>query len=186
MNLKYSIIQKIPADVFVFLRGKGWRGNFKSWAEASRLTTGYTANNILEKFKMTTSEARSNHRNRDPRMRHEMLSTFMWIAAQNKGNLNVIDFGGALGETYYYYKTFFDQLETVKWNVVEQPHFVEMGKKEFECDVLKFHFSVDDTIAQLQCMEKVQCILFSGVLQYLEKPYEFSSNCDAEKPTYHC
>jgi putative methyltransferase (TIGR04325 family) len=49
----------------------------------------------------------------------------------------------------------------------KQPHYVKIGKAEFEDENLKFFFTVDD------CMkEPVHCILFGGVLQYLEKPYE--------------
>lgn len=174
MNLKYSIIHKIPAPLYVFLKGRGWRGNCKSWAEAQKATIGYDAHNIPAKFVKNTLEAISVFQ--ISRIRWELLSSFMWIAAQNKGNLNIVDFGGALGETYYHYKPFLDQLETVQWNVVEQSHFVEIGKKQFETDVLKFHFSLDECVAESNETEQIECMLISSVLQYLEKPYELLSD----------
>ena len=172
MNLKYFIFQKIPPRLFVFLRGQGWRGNFKSWTEALRLTTGYDAANILEKSKKHIFDYIEKQDVINPHVQYpwELLSALMWIAAQNKGRLNVIDFGGALGGMYYQSKVFFDQLETIQWNVVEQSHFVELGKKEFETNVLKFYFSVDECLSQNISLPDF--ILFGSVLQYMEKPYE--------------
>ena len=172
MSLKYFVFQKIPPRVFVFLRGQGWRGNFKSWTEARRLTTGYDAPNIIEKSKKFQLDFIEKQNTQDPHAQYpwELLSALMWVAARNKGRLNVIDFGGALGGMYYQNKFFFDQIESVKWNVIEQSHFIELGKKEFETDVLKFYFTVDECLAQNTSLPN--CILFGSVLQYLEKPYE--------------
>ena len=178
MNLKQFVFQKIPPPLFIWLRGQGWHGNYKSWAEASHLTTGYDAPNILErvKFLMLESIKKQKEQNSSVQYPWELLSALMWIAAQNKGCLNIIDFGGALGGIYYQNKVFLDQLETVQWNVVEQSHFVELGKKEFETDILKFCFSIDECDSQ--------CILLSSVLSYLEKPYELLADILKKKYKY--
>ena len=183
MSFKYFIFQKIPPRLFVFLRGQGWRGNFKSWSEAYRLTSGYDTPIILEKSKKYLLDhiEKQNTPNIHAQYPWELISSLMWIAAQNKGCLNIVDFGGALGGTYYQNKIFFDQLETVQWNVVEQSHFVDLGKKEFENDILKFYFSVDECLSQ---NKKKYCILFSSVLQYLEKPYELLANILDKKIKY--
>ena len=165
-------MQKIPSNLFVAFRGQGWRGNFNSWSEALRLTTGYDSSSILEKSKsfMLDSIKKQKEQNIKVQYPWELLSALMWIAAQNSGCLNIVDFGGALGGTYYQNKVFLDLLEKVQWNVIEQTHFVEAGKNEFETDSLRFYFSIDDCISQTP--GKIQCILFGSVLQYLEKPYE--------------
>jgi putative methyltransferase (TIGR04325 family) len=184
MNLKYFIFQKIPPRLFVFLRGQGWRGNFKSWSDALRLTTGYDTAIILEKSKMhlLNSIEKQNIPNPHTQYPWELLSTMMWIAAQNKGCFNIIDFGGSLGGTFYQNKIFLDQLESVKWNVIEQPHFIELGKKEFETDILKFYFSVDECLAQNA--EMPDCLLFGSVLNNIEKPYDVLADLLSKKINY--
>ena len=51
---------------------------------------------------------------------------------------------------------------------MEQEHFVDCGKRFFENDELKFYRTLED------CMREQQpsIVLFSCVLQYLEKPYK--------------
>jgi len=186
IDLKSFLIQKIPSHLFVSLFGRGWRGNFKYWAEALRLTTGYDASIILEKSKNNILDLVKKQKDKYPNIQYpwELLSSLMWVAAQNNGKINIIDFGGALGITYYQYKIFFDQLKIgeVQWNVVEQPHFVELGKKEFENDILKFYISVDDCVSQNT--GNIHCVLFSSVLPYLEKPYELLSDVLKKKFKY--
>jgi putative methyltransferase (TIGR04325 family) len=93
----------------------------------------------------------------------------MWIAAQNEGNLRIIDFGGSLGSTYFQNKRFLDSLKTVSWNIVEQPSFVQVGMDTFQNDVLKFYFSIRDAV---KSSANTDAVLFSSVLQYLESPFK--------------
>jgi putative methyltransferase (TIGR04325 family) len=85
----------------------------------------------------------------------------MWIAAQSKGELNVIDFGGSLGSTYFENRKFLQALPKVRWNIVEQNHFVDAGKKYFEDDIVKFFYNIESCVRQ--CSPNV--ILFSSVIQ---------------------
>ena len=176
--MKQKIIQALPPRLFVALKKWGWYGDFKSWEEATQKSVGYNADNILEKVKESLLKVKNGEAvyERDSVLfdeieySWEVLSGLMWIAAQNKGELSIIDFGGSLGSTYYQNKSFLDKLQSVWWNIVEQPNFVEEGKRSFEDDNLKFHFSVDDCIKNSE-NHRIQCILFSSVLQYLEKPF---------------
>ena len=176
--MKQKIIQTLPSRLFVALKKWGWQGNFKSWQEAARKSVGYNADNILEKVKASLLKVKNGEAvyERDSVLfdeieySWEVLSGLMWIAAQNKGELNIIDFGGSLGSTYYQNKSFLDKLQSVRWNIVEQPNFVEEGKRSFEDDHLRFHFSVDECIKNSE-NHRIQCILFSSVLQYLEEPF---------------
>lgn len=61
-----------------------------------------------------------------------------------RGALKVCDFGGSLESTYYQNKKFLDKITDVSWGVVEQRHFVDAGKKDFEDDRLKFFNTVDE------------------------------------------
>jgi putative methyltransferase (TIGR04325 family) len=100
----------------------------------------------------------------------ELLATLMWVAAQNGGKLNLIDFGGSLGSTYYQNKKFLDKLRNVSWNIVEQSDFVNAGIESFQNETIRFYSSISDCCAA--SAEKIDLIIFSSVLQYLEKPFD--------------
>jgi putative methyltransferase (TIGR04325 family) len=190
----YSLIQKIPPRLYVWLRGQGWCGSYKTWAKAVSLTTGYDKENILEKVKAIHSAMKKScldntqerkGKERTTLSQHtyawEICTVLLWIASQNKACLNVLDFGGSLGTLYYQHKLFFDTL-AVQWNVVEQPHYVQLGKAEFEDGNLKFFLSVEDCMQEIKA--PIHCVVFGSVLQYLEKPYEILGNILNHKIRY--
>jgi putative methyltransferase (TIGR04325 family) len=94
----------------------------------------------------------------------------MWIAAQNKGELHLIDFGGSLGSTYFQNKLFLDTLTNVSWNIVEQANYVKAGIESFQNEQLRFYTSIEECHSQSK--NKISAMLFSSVLQYLEFPYD--------------
>ena len=175
MNQK--IIHAFPPRLFVALKKWGWYGNFPDWESAKKKTKGYDDGLILEKVKCSLLKVKNGEAvyERDSVLfdeieySWEMLAGLMWIAAQNKGTLNLIDFGGSLGSTYYQNKYFLDSLDSVSWNIVEQQNFVKEGIASFEDDILKFHCSIDECIVSSN--KTTNCILFSNVLQYIEQPY---------------
>jgi putative methyltransferase (TIGR04325 family) len=59
-------------------------------------------------------------------------------------------------------------LTKLRWCVVEQPHFVKVGRDEIANDILHFYGSIDECLR----VEHPTIVLMSGVLQCLEKPYE--------------
>jgi putative methyltransferase (TIGR04325 family) len=89
-----------------------------------------------------------------------------------RGALKVCDFGGSLESTYYQNKKFLDKITDVSWGVVEQRHFVDAGKEEFENDRLKFFSTVVECIEE----EGSNVLILSSVLQYIEEPYELLDN----------
>jgi len=93
----------------------------------------------------------------------------MWIAAQKRGSLSVADFGGSLGSSYFQNRLYLDQLTSVKWWVIEQPHFVQCGNQYFSNDRLRFFESLDLCIDYGGIPD---VLLLSCVLPYLEYPYE--------------
>ncbi len=179
MNRVKKILKGIiPKVILNYLTGffYGWRGNYSSWGEAEKKSSGYNSQNILEKVKDATLKVKNGivPYERDSvifdeiQYSYPVLSSLMWIAAQNGGKLRVLDFGGSLGSSYYQNKIFLDSLIEVKWCIVEQPNFVKAGKNHFEDDRLKFYYSIDE------CLEnnEIDVVLFSSVLQYIEKPYD--------------
>ncbi len=149
---------------------------YGNWEAALKHSTGYDSQNILDKVREATLKVKSGTSvyERDSVLFDEiqyswpLLAGLMWIAAQNNGTLEIIDFGGSLGSTYFQNRKFLKHLKKVRWNIIEQKHYVEVGKRDFESEELKFYYNIES------CLESChpRAILFSGVLQYLEKPYE--------------
>lgn len=95
---------------------------------------------------------------------HELLSSMMYVAAL-RGSLNVIDFGGALGSMYFRYRKYLDSINA-RWEVVEQEHFVEYGKKNVP--EVTFNYKISDC----NIME-ADLVLLSSVLGYFDDPYKY-------------
>jgi len=153
----------------------GLTGDYPSWEEAARASTGYNSESILEKTKTSLSKVKNGEAayERDSVLFDEiqyawpLLASLMWVAARCGGTLNVLDFGGSLGSTYFQNRLFLSALPQVRWNIVEQARHVETGKVWFEDDRLRFYAKIADCLADTQ----PNVVLLSSVLQYLERPY---------------
>jgi putative methyltransferase (TIGR04325 family) len=177
--MKDKFKQFVP-PIFVKLtksRSKyGWFGNYKTWEEASRKCSGYDDVGILEKVKNAVLKVKMGEAayERDSVLFDKteyswpLLSSLMWVAAVNKGKLNVLDFGGSLGSSYFQNKKFLDALDTVHWNVVEQKNFVECGEKFFQDEKLRFFNSSSDALEQLGSAD---ILVIACTLPYLQEPY---------------
>ena len=154
----------------------GWKGDYSSWQDAQKDAIGYDSDNILQAVRKSLLKVKNGDAayERDSVIFDEiqyswpLLSGLMFCAAKEKGRLKVLDFGGSLGSTYYQNKKFLDKLDYVSWNVVEQMHFVDAGKKEFEDDQLNFFSSVEECLKR----ESPKILILSSVLQYIEDPYK--------------
>lgn len=160
----------------VYSRGVRLEGDFMNWNDASTRSTGYDAEEILAKVLTSTLKVKNGEAvfERDSVLFEEieyswpLLAGIMCAAARSEGRLNVLDFGGALGSSYFQNRKFVNSLPNVLWNVVEQPHFVEAGGKYIQDDRLRFFKSIDECLA----VNPVNVVLLSSVLQYLPRPYE--------------
>lgn len=154
----------------------GWFGDYSSWQEAEKDCVGYHDKEIITKVKEAVLKVKNGEAvfERDSVIFDTIayswptLAALNWIAAQNSGTLNIIDFGGSLGSSYYQNRKFLKHLSKVEWNIIEQKQFVEVGKNLFEDNVLRFYENIELCYAH----SNPQAVLFSSVLQYLEKPYE--------------
>jgi len=173
------IKQWIPPAFLKILRNIGgsvtWSGNYSSWAEARAASTGYDSHVILEKVQASLLKVKKGEvaYERDSVLFDEiryswpLLAGLMWIAALGEGKLNVLDFGGSLGSSYYQNRKFLETLPLVHWSIVEQKAFVKAGRKCFENDALKFYSNIDSCLKQ----RSPNSIILSGVIQYIEDPY---------------
>ncbi|MCU0460406.1 MAG: methyltransferase, TIGR04325 family [Bacteroidales bacterium] len=166
----------------------GWHGNYPSWEDAKKRSRGYDSEEIIRKVSSSAAAVRDGLKpyERDSVLYSEiqysfqLLSILMLVAAQRKGTLNVMDFGGALGSTYFQNKKFLDTLQEVNWSIVEQPRFTEIGIREFSTDRLHFFNTADDCYNSFT----PDIILLSSVLQYIEEPYKLLDSLISRKPEY--
>ena len=97
-----------------------------------------------------------------------LLAGLMRVAALHEGRLDVLDFGGALGSTYFQCRPWLEGLPSLRWRVVEQTHFVACGREQIAAGPLEFLERIED--CTLGGVPNVA--IFSGVLQYVPDPDE--------------
>jgi putative methyltransferase (TIGR04325 family) len=149
-------------------------GDYASWAAALAASEGYDTDIILAKttdalLKVKRGEAvyeRDSMLFDTIHYSWPLLSGLLWAAARHGGNLNVLDFGGSLGSTYFQNRTFLSDLHAVRWNIVEQSKQVAAGQRHLQDETLRFYPAIQDCLAATQ----PQVILLSSVLQYVERP----------------
>jgi putative methyltransferase (TIGR04325 family) len=90
-------------------------------------------------------------------------------AAARYGRWHVLDFGGALGSTYFQSREYASASVPVKWAIVEQPAHVEAGMREFASEELSFYRTIDEACSDAA----YEVLLLSGVIQYLPDPHDF-------------
>ena len=157
-----------PADI---------TGNYTTWDEAEKESTGYNAPVILERTKEAALKVKRGEAvyERDSVLFNEIqysypvLAAILWTAARYGGWLNVLDFGGSLGTSYFQNHAFLKRLPEYQWNVVEQPAYVDVGNQYFKDEFLYFFPDVKT------CIEKTNnpnVVLCSSSIQYVKYPWE--------------
>lgn len=154
--------------------GVRFEGDYPSWVEANRHATGYDTDAILAKVLEATLKVKRGEAmyERDSVVFDQIeyvwpvLAGLMLAAARNQGRLNVLDFGGALGSTYFQNRQFLEGLADVSWNVVEQAHYVERGNALIAEGPLRFYSDIAACLAE----QAPNVVLLSSVLQYLPDP----------------
>jgi putative methyltransferase (TIGR04325 family) len=154
----------------------GFWGHYATWQEAQKVSGGYDSDVILNKVKDALLKVKNGDAiyERDSILFDKveyswpLLAGLLWIASRNGNRLDLIDFGGSLGSSYFQNRKFLAHLPELKWNIVEQKKFVECGKRYFEDEHLKFHYNIDACLKE----QHADTILLSSVIQYLEKPYD--------------
>lgn len=135
-----------------------YSGNFREWIDASKLCVGYDAENIFDKVKSAALRVKAGEAcyERDSCLFYEkafnypLVAHLEKIAMENDNYLDVIDWGGALGSTYYQNrKLLCSEKLNYKWSVVEQVHFVKYGKENLTDEILKFIDIEDVQVKQI-------------------------------------
>jgi len=151
-----------------------FEGPFATWEEARAKCTGYDATEILARVLASTLKVKRGEAAferdsvvfTDTEYAWPVLAGLMWAAARSRGRLNVLDFGGALGSSYFQNYKFLQTLPDVRWSIVEQHHYVEAGKAQIQNEHLRFYQTIEECLSE----NEPKVILLSSVLQYLPSP----------------
>lgn len=173
---KIFIKSWIPPIVLPLVRrmytGHGYFGNYSNWQAAKRASSGYEAEHILEKVKearLKISRGEAVYERDSVLFDHieyswPVLAGLLWIASKNENCINVVDFGGSLGSSYFQNRKFLSHLKEFHWNVVEQPHFVKCGMENFQDETLRFYVDIEACLLE----NTPTVLILSSVLPYLE------------------
>ena len=143
-------------------------GSYDDWAAArDQAGEGYAAPDILERARVST-RALSEAGTQPAAPPFYVLAAVLLAASMRGGHLSAIDYGGALGSTYFRCARYLKRLGQVRWTVVEQAGFIACGRRDFESAVLRFAATLEE------CAEhgRPDIVIFSAVLQYLERPLD--------------
>jgi len=148
-----------------------------SWDNAHKETlNGYSAENILTKCRDSLLKVKNGKcpYERDSvlftekELFYPLLASLLYTSIKNGNRLNIIDFGGSLGSTYFQNRDILKQVGiNINWNIIEQESFVKCGKEYFADNELHFF----NNINELTDKEKMSVCLFGSVLPYLKEPY---------------
>jgi putative methyltransferase (TIGR04325 family) len=135
--------------------------------------TGVRSSHIIERVRAASLDAKAGRVafERDSvRFEREafwwpLLANLMYLATRN-GRLHVADFGGSLGSSYFQHRKYLGGIRDLKWSIIEQPTYVDIGRAEFQDETLQFFPDLK------QCAERagIDVVIFSGSLHYLKEP----------------
>jgi putative methyltransferase (TIGR04325 family) len=173
----------------IFLLKYGWFGNYKNWNIAKNKSSGYDNQIIIEKVKNASLAVKNNeaYYERDGCLFYEvnynwnLVGILLNVASVNNNAINILDFGGSLGSSYFQNRKMLSSISKLEWSIIEQSNFVEVGIKYLKDEQLDFFESYDDFI---KAKGKPKIVLFSSVLQYLENPYQIINFYLSQKIEY--
>ena len=156
--------------------GLRFTGDYATWTEALKDSAGYDAPAILAKTRAALLKVKHGEAayERDSVLFDKVEHFFPLLAGLLRaglgagGRLVVMDYGGALGTSYFQCRAFLEPLQRLDWCIVEQPAHVACGKQDFESAELHFYSSAENCLAAY----RPDVLLLSSVLHYLPQPYE--------------
>lgn len=152
-----------------------WLKEYSTWELALSDSSGYNDHKILEKVTTALIQVKSGKAayERDsvlfPAIEYSwpLLACLMYVAAKNGGRINLVDFGGSLGSSFFQNQSFLKGFTDLKWHVVEQYHFVQRGREQFQDKNLRFNQTIAEALLENSA---INVILLGSVLQYLADP----------------
>jgi putative methyltransferase (TIGR04325 family) len=171
-----KVLRKIKS-VFNTAESHYYTGDFSSFDDALKHCKGYAAEEV---FKKTCETALKVQRGdfvfeRDSvgftkaHYSFAAVAALQNIATKNNNELELTDFGGSLGSSYFQHKIFFSSLKKLQWRVVELPNIIDFGKANLQDDHLFFYH----TLAEAEAQQKSTVLFSSSTLQSVPNPFEW-------------
>ena len=147
----------------------GFSGHYATFADAKTASTGYESPAVLESNlqKTLAIEPGSKLATLDARL----LNALQYVVRQ-QGPLDVLDFGGAMGNHYIKLRRF---LDISRWHVVELPATAKIAQERMGNDVLSFSSDISGA---------PNTIVTSGAIQYTEDPLLTLASLQALNPRF--
>ncbi len=194
MAIKIRTIIKniLPAGLIKLYRWRparfGYFGAYQKWSEAQNKSRGYHDDQIFAKIIDAALQVKNGQAlyERDSVVFDKIqyfwptLACLLFIASKNNNHLQVLDFGGSLGSTYYQNYGFLKHLDNFTWSIIEQDKLVDFGRSNLESGSLKFYYN----LAEFFGNGPASVVLFSSSLQYLENPWEILADTFKYRPPY--
>jgi putative methyltransferase (TIGR04325 family) len=147
-----------------------------SWDSAESASVGYADALIIEKVNIETLKMLKEDRGwvrdgvyfDDIQFGYEVLSSLALIS-RDRDSLKVVDFGGALGSSYFQNKDILNRFGVeLEWRIIEQEQYVRFGEETLKhIKNLSFFTELQEALGK-----SCDVIIFSSVLCYLENPYD--------------
>ena len=167
----------------------GVRGNFASWQKALDYCEkynhgkGYEAANIIDKVSHAIQEVRNGNAEfeRDSFLFYEKDYNYQLLSAlflafngiDSSRPVQVVDFGGSLGSTFFQNRSLFATMkQPVVWNVIEQRHYVDRGRKEIP--EVNFYYDIEEYKNKSED-NSFDILLLSAVVDYIPDPEVFAN-----------
>lgn len=152
-----------------------YRGEFSDWASARNAASGYDEELLFDRLAHAARAVKAGTAawEQDGVTLDQIPPDFPLFAALSRvalaksGQLTVLDFGGALGSSYFQCREFLSDVQELNWAIVEQARLVEIGQREIAHDALAFFPSIEAALT----IRHPDVALLSSVLQYLEEPW---------------
>jgi putative methyltransferase (TIGR04325 family) len=166
-NIKRFINKVLKRDIKII-------GNYNSWLEAKNVSSGYDHKIIFDKSKESFLKVingiakyeRDSVLFYSDNVNYPLIKLLNSIQYKKKKTLNVLDFGGSFGSTYFQNLIFLKNQNKFNWFVVEQKHIVNYVKYFKLNKNLFFSYSIKNFLKK-----NIDIVIFSGVLQYLSNPF---------------
>jgi putative methyltransferase (TIGR04325 family) len=157
-------------------------GEYSNWKEASSHSFGYDDDKIFNKSKKSFLAIINNKAayERDSvlfykdNINYSLIKILNDISFASQKIVNVLDFGGSFASTYFQNKQILKNKKKFIWSVIEQKQIVNYVNSSKLCkkinnlyDNLNFYLTIKDCLRH----HSPDLVLFSGVLQYLSKPF---------------
>lgn len=166
----------LPPAITRAIAGRGslrFVDGYTDWAAAAAAAGAYSEASILAQVQAATDRVVAGEAafERDGvtfdhlEYRWPVVASLLWRASVGGGRLSVLDFGGSLGSSLRQTGTLLDSVD-LSWGVVEQPSFVEAGRR-YEDGRLRFFATVGECVGAIT----PDAVLLSSVLQYLPDPH---------------